>query len=111
MAKSRKDIIKTNIGKINKNIKMLEEKKKSIDQKICQLKKAREKLVVNLQKKPKFSETNSENLIVQNKRPNHRFGIAENKNSTEKLLFNFLDDLEGDVTVREANEITEIEIK
>ena len=108
MATSRKLNIKLNIGKINQNIKMLEEKKKSIEQNIQQLRKARGKLVENLQNGSKNSETKKlmNKIIV-----NDNFKTHEHKNSDldEKLLLDFLDDSAGDDTILEATEVAENE--
>ena len=84
--------LKSNIGKLNKKIKTLEVRKKSIEDALKYLKAAREKLVGNLKVKNKFAQDNNkiENVF------------------DEELLKEFHDDLDGDTTLLEATEVASL---
>ena len=99
-----KKSLKMNIGKLNKKIKNMEEKKRSIEQNIKQLRTAREKLVVRLQRRNK-----SEIAMKAYKDENKHVEINEidKTNDGEKLLIEFEDDTVSDKTFIETLELVE----
>ena len=99
-----KKSLKMNIGKLNKKIKNMEEKKRSMEQNIKQLRTAREKLVVRLQRRNK-----SEIAMKAYKDQNNHEEINEidQTNDGEKLLIEFEDDTVSDKTFIETLELVE----
>ena len=99
-----KKSLKMNIGKLNKKIKNMEEKKRSMEQNIKQLRTAREKLVVRLQRRNK-----SEIAMKAYKDQNNHVEINEidKTNDEEKLLIEFEDDTVSDKTFIETLELVE----
>jgi hypothetical protein len=105
MASAAKKATMLNIGKLNKKIRIFEEKKKSIEQNIQQLKKARGKLIDNLKTNFKMSEETVQ--TYKNPIRNSENKLEVKKRKDEKLLTEFYDDHDGDFAVMEATEIEE----
>ena len=109
MATAAKKATMLNIGKLNKKIKMFEEKRKSIEQNIQQLKKARGKLIGNLKMNSKISEEKVPTYKTLIGNPENKLEVKKKKESNldEVLLQEFYHDETGDIAVMEATEIEE----